>query len=166
MIDHIYNSIYQSGRTALLHMDEVRELGIRAVLRLDHKPFFSFPPAQWAEDFTLLHLPFNDGEGVPPGYFERAMGFVHEQITAGNRILIHCQMGVSRATTMTMAYLIEYEGMSLPQAFACVKHSRPIVYPHPVLLRSLVEYYHLPYTPQQIGQTDFLGKLLLEAEQG
>lgn len=160
MISHIYDGIYLSGNYALDYADEVRKLGIQAVLRLDHlSPLFG-SGRQWDEDFALLYLPFSDGEPIPPLYITQATHFIHRHLERERKVLVHCQMGVSRSVTMVLAYLIEHANMSLPRAFALVRAQHPIAFPHPALLCSLVEHYNLPYSKDQIYSLGFLDDLM------
>lgn len=156
MINHIYKGIHISGSKVLQQQDRIRELGIAAIVRVDS---LDRANAQWEKSFALLDMPFNDGFAVPPIVFSKVTQFIHEQVQAEQKILVHCHMGVSRSVTMVLAYLIEHEKMSLGQAYHVVVTGRPIAYPHDALINSLVVHYRLPYTPEQIKQPFFLDSL-------
>lgn len=156
MINHIYKGIYISGSRELSRQNAVREQGIEAVLRVDS---LNRAEGQWESSFILLDMPFNDGFAVAPALFHQATQFIHTQVTAGRKILVHCHMGISRSVTLVLAYLIEHEKMTLPQAYQTVVSGRAIAYPHSALLESLVEYYKLPYTHEDIQKPFFLDSL-------
>lgn len=160
MISHIHNGIYLSGKAALEQANDLRADGVRAVVRLDRVFPLSLPSSHWPGDFSVLHLPIEDGAPVPDGVFRQVTDFMHQHLSNGEKVLVHCQMGISRSTTMVLAYLIEHEGMSLPQAFQVVRAGRPGVWPHMALIRSLVAHYKLPYTANQMSSEEFLVKLL------
>ena len=61
-----------------------------------------------------------DGDGGRPG-----------------RVLVHCMAGVSRSTTVTVAYLMAREQMTMREALTAVRARRPIVGPNPGFLRQL-----------------------------
>jgi predicted protein tyrosine phosphatase len=144
-------------------MDLVHKLGIRAVVRLDHMRPHMGDNQQWSDNFELLYLPINDGENVTGEVFSQVTNFIHQHVQRERQVLVHCQMGVSRSATMVLAYLVEYEGMSLARAYAQVVRNRPIIYPHPALLCSLVDHYQLPYTPDRVASLYFRDHLLAEA---
>ena len=57
--------------------------------------------------------------------------YVTDQVRAsGGRVLVHCQAGVSRSATITLAYLMLHSKLSLHEAFALVKSRRCIVSPN------------------------------------
>lgn len=46
------------------------------------------------------------------------------------RVLFHCYAGVSRSSTIAIAYLMSIYGMSLDNAYNLVKQQRPIIQPN------------------------------------
>jgi len=160
MINYIYNRVYISGRHAIRQMEEVKKLGIYTIVRLDHAKPKTNHPTQWTDDFDLLYRPIHDGEPIPVSVLRSVPEFIYEHTQQRQKVLIHCQMGVSRSVTLTLAYLIQYEGMTLPQAYQTIHTARPHIYPHPKLLWSLVEHYKLPYTQMVVFDHTFHKKLL------
>lgn len=155
-MDHIIKDIYISGSSVLKRQDDVYTIGIRAVLRVDN---LDRNVSQWDERFILKDMPFQDGEPVLRDTFQESNAFIDEQVQARRPILVHCHMGVSRSVTLVLAYLIEKHNMSLGQAFATVKSGRRMAYPHDQLVKSLVDYYKLPHTVQDIESAFFLDSL-------
>jgi len=141
-ISPICEGVFIGSALALDHAQAVHDQGIGAVLRLDRA---DRSRGQWQTDFNLLDLPLQDAADVPPTIWEQGSAFIHEQAERG--VLVHCHMGVSRSAAMTLAYLIAYQGMSLPQAYQLARRGRAIIHPHPRLLRSLISAYNLPYHP-------------------
>ncbi len=159
IIDEVYENLYVSGIIAVQAQDVVYVEGVRAVVRLDS----AFRQrGHWDDRFTVLDLPMMDGELIPDGYIEQVTRFIKEQHDADKPVLVHCAMGMSRSVSMAMAYLIEYEGMSLPESFQTVREGRVVAHPHEQMLRSLVEHYDLPYGMDEINGTQFLSRLASE----
>jgi predicted protein tyrosine phosphatase len=73
-------------------------------------------------------------------HFDRIADKIHEHISRGGRALVHCMLGVSRSTSLCLAYMMKYKGMSLKSAFDYVSARRPCVRPNPGFWRQLVEY--------------------------
>jgi protein-tyrosine phosphatase len=156
-ISPVMEGLYISGVAAMQRAEELRALNIGAVVRLDRADRAA---GQWPQDFALLDTPIMDRTAVHPMILEQTTAFIHRQREAGKNVLIHCQMGVSRAATVTLAYLIQYEQKSLAEAYKLLCAARPFVYPNSLLLESLVNHYHLPYTPDEIIHPFFLDDLL------
>jgi predicted protein tyrosine phosphatase len=157
-VNHIHDGVFIGSVLALQQMSRIRSLGIESVLRLDR---ISRASGQWADDFTLMDLPLPDGIPLQPKMIDSGVSFLRDQTRANHKVLVHCQMGVSRASTFVMAHLIENEGMSLPQAFQVVQAGRPIIQPNPHLVQSLVKHYALPYDSNAASHPTFLEDLLI-----
>jgi len=73
-------------------------------------------------------------------YFDRIADKIHEHVLRGGRSLVHCVLGVSRSTSLVLAYLMKYKNMSLKNAFDAVSARRPCVRPNPGFWRQLLDY--------------------------
>lgn len=73
-------------------------------------------------------------------YFDRMADKIHEHTLRGGRSLVHCVLGVSRSTSLVLAYLMKYKNMSLKNAFDFVASRRPCVRPNPGFWRQLLDY--------------------------
>lgn len=82
---------------------------------------------------------FRDG---PHEYevFEAAVEYVLDALARGDRVLVHCQAGISRSGGVCSAVLSEYEGISLGEALGRVREARSIVNPAPEIRDSMEEY--------------------------
>jgi len=116
--------------------DPVRleELGIQALLSL---ATVARPRSIWCQ----LQLQMADRQPLPDTTIDRAMQFIHAQLQLGRRVLVHCEMGISRSPSLVASYLHQYRGLDLDQAIAAVQAVRPIADPHPELIRSLRHYH-------------------------
>jgi serine/threonine/tyrosine-interacting-like protein 1 len=57
-----------------------------------------------------------------------------------SRILVHCNLGISRSTTLILAYLMKTYNATVYEAFKFLRHRRPIVCPNIGFLRQLIDY--------------------------
>lgn len=73
-------------------------------------------------------------------YFDRISEKIHDHLNRGGRAVIHCVLGVSRSTSLVLAYLMKYRNMSLKHAFDMVSSKRPCVRPNPGFWRQLIDY--------------------------
>ncbi|HLA43207.1 MAG TPA: dual specificity protein phosphatase family protein, partial [Aggregatilineales bacterium] len=87
------------------------------------------------------YIQIEDGEAIPFDRISQAMEFIREQQQTGKHILIACGAGISRSTAFSMAALREIESCTLLDAYHLIRQHHPDAMPHPVLLKSLCEYY-------------------------
>lgn len=74
------------------------------------------------------------------GDFSEAVAFIHTARCAGARVYVHCAKGISRASTMTAAYLIAHLGLSVEEALHYLRLCRPCVNPHLGFVGQLQEW--------------------------
>mmetsp|Transcript_33658 Transcript_33658/g.85103 ORF Transcript_33658/g.85103 Transcript_33658/m.85103 type:complete len:230 (+) Transcript_33658:64-753(+) len=65
--------------------------------------------------------------------------FIREGAAAGG-VLVHCMMGVSRSSSVLLAYLIDSKGMTYDDAFALVKSRRQAAIPNSGFVKQLRDY--------------------------
>ena len=80
-----------------------------------------------------------------PGYylkqhFEDVAVIIRQEKEKNGKVFLHCIAGVSRSSSLILAYLMRYEDMTLLDAFELVKSKRSIIRPRPCFWGQLVEY--------------------------
>lgn len=55
-------------------------------------------------------------------------------------VLVHCNAGVSRSSSIVIGYLMQREGLSFEDAYSQVKLARPSVHPNPGFYQQLQSY--------------------------
>ena len=63
-------------------------------------------------------------------YFDDACDFISESLENHECVLVHCRSGVSRSSTIVLAFLIKSMGMRLLDAFFLLRSKRSIVTPN------------------------------------
>ncbi|CAH1246508.1 DUSP5 [Branchiostoma lanceolatum] len=66
--------------------------------------------------------------------------FIAEAIKSGGRVLVHCNLGISRSSTVTMAYLMKQRQWTMKDAFDFLKERRQVAQPNLGFLRQLSKY--------------------------
>lgn len=96
------------------------------------------------EGIISLYLPIEDGVVLSTKTLEVGVEFVREQKKSGRTVLVACGAGISRSATFVVAALKEEEGISLLEALkeVCAAHREAM--PHPVLWKSICDYYGEP----------------------
>ena len=87
-------------------------------------------------EIIYMHIPFNDGEGIPPKQFVKCLGWLKFMYETGHTIYIHCAAGISRSVTITASFM-HYEGIAdFNDALDQIKLNRPNASPAPSVLNS------------------------------
>lgn len=79
-------------------------------------------------------------------YFEQAHKFIDDALSGEtdgrkNKVLVHCQVGMSRSATVVISYLMKkFPEMSLTKAYRLAKSKRPIVNPNDGFMKQLRLY--------------------------
>ena len=111
--------------------------GIRAVVSLTDLP------VKWNvhPDIRHLHYPVLDYPTTQlKPYFDEAASFIEECLKEGRGIFVHCHMGISRSTTMLIAYYMKCRGMTLQHAIQRIQSSRSFSLPNIGFIKQLVLY--------------------------
>lgn len=76
---------------------------------------------------------------------DEVLPIIDDALTEGENVYIHCKMGISRSSSVVIAYLMEYEEMSFKGALEYVKKYRSIINPNKgfreILKKRELEYY-------------------------
>ena len=140
-IDHVIDGVYISGWRATKYEGLMLRVGLTHILKMyESVPYFSAA-------FNTLENACHDGEPLPDGILDRSVGFIKAQIETDQPVLVMCGAGISRSSTMVLAYLID-RGYDLRDAFRLLRTVHPDAAPHPVMWQSLISHYHLNYSFQ------------------
>ncbi|KAG7391722.1 hypothetical protein PHYPSEUDO_003797 [Phytophthora pseudosyringae] len=90
--------------------------------------------------FTYRRCPIFDNKAEDiSAMLEGCIAFI-DQAKYYGRILVHCNKGVSRSSSMVVAYLMKLRAMSFEQALAFAVERRPMANPNESFRRQLQEY--------------------------
>ncbi|XP_026044976.1 dual specificity protein phosphatase 13-like isoform X2 [Astatotilapia calliptera] len=64
--------------------------------------------------------------------------FIHQGLTSGGKVFVHCAVGVSRSAALVLAYLMIHHHLSLLSSIRCVQQKRWI-FPNRGFLRQLID---------------------------
>ncbi|KAM9997459.1 hypothetical protein ACTFIZ_010954 [Dictyostelium cf. discoideum] len=73
-------------------------------------------------------------------HFEPVIQFINDCKKQGGRVLIHCAMGISRSTTVVLAYLMKEDHMTYTDAFTFCKQKRSCINPNFGFVKQLKDY--------------------------
>jgi predicted protein tyrosine phosphatase len=73
-------------------------------------------------------------------HFQPCIKFLKDSIQSGGTVLVHCFAGVSRSTTIVIAYLMQEFGMTMAEALKHVKKQRYFINPNDGFRRQLQQF--------------------------
>ncbi|KAG0027305.1 hypothetical protein BGZ81_005712 [Podila clonocystis] len=72
--------------------------------------------------------------------FSAAFEFIDQSVAQGGKVLVHCQLGVSRSASLVIAYVMRAQGMGLSEAYDYVKQLSAVISPNMTLMYQLAEF--------------------------
>ncbi|XP_072031752.1 dual specificity protein phosphatase 10-like [Amphiura filiformis] len=73
-------------------------------------------------------------------HFEEAFEFIEEARLNGKKVLLHCHAGISRSSTLAIAYIMKTRNWNMMKAYHFVKDKRSIIGPNVNFLGQLTSY--------------------------
>ncbi len=77
-------------------------------------------------DLEIMNLPLIDGPGNDKRLFDDAVEFIHDVVSDGEKILVHCHAGRSRSVCILARYFMIKHKMTQEQAISVIKSKRDI----------------------------------------
>ncbi|XP_046886595.1 dual specificity protein phosphatase 19-like isoform X4 [Hypomesus transpacificus] len=131
-----YKTHAQSSQDAAHDLDVLRKFKVTHVLNVAYGVANPFPHLLHYRTVTLLDLPDTD----ITSYFPEGCAFIEEARAEEGVVLVHCNAGVSRSSSMVIGYLMTRERLAFNDAFSQVKAARPSICPNPGFLLQLKNY--------------------------
>lgn len=133
-MDFITSQLAVGSREDALNSAALAACGIDTLLSLA-------PLVRPAGVARQLSLALVDRVALPGALIDEAVSFLLDQTARGHRVLVHCEMGISRSPAIAAAYLHLAQGVALDQALLSVQAARPVAEPHPALVASLFSHF-------------------------
>jgi protein-tyrosine phosphatase len=145
LLDEVYPGIFVGDRHAAQKTDFLKRVGITHILNAAEgtrvrtvntgKDYYT------SSNIEYLGLELLDNETeVISQYLHPALQFIYKAVDIDQgKVLVHCEMGISRSSTFVIAYLMWKEKMNLIEAVKKVREKRD-VRPNSGFLKQLVLY--------------------------
>lgn len=78
------------------------------------------------DNMDILCIPLIDGPGNDKRLVDEAIEFIHDVVSSGGRILVHCHAGRSRSVCIVARYLMIKNNMTRHQALRFIGEKREI----------------------------------------
>jgi atypical dual specificity phosphatase len=73
-------------------------------------------------------------------HFDWVADLIHQNVINSRAVMVHCVMGISRSTSLILAYLMKYQRMTLKDAIIHVRSRRAIIRPNSGFMKQLINY--------------------------
>lgn len=137
--DWIMPNLYLGGIEAAIDSRGLRGQGVEAVVCCNRE--LEFATSNFIQGIEYYRVDVEDmGREPIELFFPEASEFIHTQLLQERSVLVHCTAGVSRSASVLLAYLMEYGGYSLYDAFFLIHRHRPTITPNPGFMERLRDY--------------------------
>ncbi|UJR20041.1 hypothetical protein I4U23_023175 [Adineta vaga] len=134
----IDNFLYHGDLGHAIDMDLLLELKIQHIINVCDCPLdkniCEVFDVIWIEDLE------DNFQGELNKHLDRTNDLLCKYKEKNEKVLVHCQAGISRSSSIVLAYLIKYHNDSLEQAYKYLLEKRPIVAPNYSFLIQLIRY--------------------------
>lgn len=136
--DEIINGLYLGDIHSSRNLNSLRNLGITTIVNMT-----SEPNAFSENEFTYKNYPISDSieQLIDMEEIEKIMNLIDEVINKkGEKVLVHCQAGISRSATVVIMYLMKSQKIKAEDAYALCKSKRRVVGPNVGFLAQIYQY--------------------------
>lgn len=138
--DHIEADIFLgSAPASSVDVARLANMKISAVLSLQSDEDFKTHRINWRKlesaysyhQMLVKRFPILDFDEVDLGNrLMQPVQALHELLSAGHRVYVHCNAGVCRAPATVLGYFCHYRGMTIEQGLAYIRRHRPQANPY------------------------------------
>lgn len=141
-VHQIIDNIFLGSKSAAMNIDWLKQNKITHVLDIGS----SFPIQHYEKDYNSLKICrtfilISDQTDVPiKSIFSLCHNIIDSCLNSNGKILVHCEMGISRSSTIIISYLMYKNKMAMDTALTIVKEKRSIIRPNCGFLYQLLKY--------------------------
>ena len=136
-VDQIINNVYIGDFASACNKQELLKLGITHIVTV-----IVGVDAMYPESFKYLTVSVCDQQQADIyKYFDDCSDFIHEAITNGGMVYVHCMCGISRSATIIAAYLINKHQYNDVAAIEKIRECRQCINPNEGFKQQLALYY-------------------------
>lgn len=125
-----------ASQDAAHDIDTLQRYKVSHVLNVAYGVTNLFPDQLVYKTLQILDLPETDISS----YFGECSSFIDQAREKDGVVLVHCNAGVSRSSSIVIGYLMLREGLSFDDAYGQVKLARPSVRPNAGFFQQLRSY--------------------------
>ena len=131
----IEGKLYQGRGDQATNKMVIKNLKITHIVNVCTEHRNAFP-----DEITYLNINVEDlNSSCLKLYFRKCYDFIRTAFDEDGCVLVHCNLGMSRSSTMSLCYLMESRHWNLKEAYDFMKSKRQAVKPNRSFLRQLCE---------------------------
>ncbi|XP_069000894.1 dual specificity protein phosphatase 13A-like [Embiotoca jacksoni] len=137
--DEVWSNLFLGDMSMSRDKFGLWQLGITHVLNASHgKLCCKGSEDSYGTTVKYYGVPANDLPtfDLSP-FFYPASEFIHQALSSGGKVFVHCAVGVSRSAALVLAYLMIHHHLGLLSSVRCVQQKRWI-FPNRGFLRQLI----------------------------
>lgn len=135
-LDEVIAGLYVGDALAASSLTTLKHYKITHILVAGEELSVNFP-----EQFIYMQLPVADLSTFDIiQHFPASNLFIEQALHENGRVLIHCKMGISRSTTLAVAFLISISRMPYEKAYRLVKKKHKGARPNEGFIAQLKDY--------------------------
>uniref|UniRef100_A0A674J336 Dual specificity protein phosphatase 15 n=1 Tax=Terrapene triunguis TaxID=2587831 RepID=A0A674J336_9SAUR len=138
-------SSFRSNLIGFFLLSDAKDLEQLSRNKITHIISIHESPQPLLQEMTYLRIPLPDTpEANIKKHFKECISFIHYCRLHGGNCLVHCLAGISRSTTIVVAYVMAVTELSWQEVLQAVRAVRPIANPNPGFKQQLEEFGHGP----------------------
>lgn len=132
----IEGRLYQGRGDQATNMSVVENLKVTHIVNVCTEHHNAFP-----DKVTYLNINIEDlNSSCLKSYFSKSCEFIRNAVGSDGCVLVHCNLGMSRSSTISLSYLMESRHWHLKEAYDFMKSKRQAVKPNRGFLRQLCDF--------------------------
>ena len=135
-LHHVIDGVYIGSQNAAFNHEGLNECKITHILNVATGIKNAFPEQYNYLNIELLDVPETNISKV----FTQTNEFIQQALNNNGRILVHCNAGISRSSSIILAYLIGIHRMKYDDAFQLLKTARSNIRPNDGFVKQLKDY--------------------------
>ena len=130
------DQLYLGGADQAGSAQVLQDLMITHILNITEESFIHVDNSLKCMNISVL----DDYEADLLNELPKAIIFINKALKEGGRLLVHCKLGVSRSSTVVLAYLMYSRHWTLMDALGFLRKRRPIIQPNSHFMEQLQQY--------------------------
>lgn len=148
----IPNKLYLGSILAATDEYIIKDLGITAILNCGTDKLFQNVPKD------VFYLCLNMEDSIDQDlYIDEALSFIEQN----KNVLVHCKAGISRSSSIVIAFIMKQKKMKFERAFEFVKNCRNCIAPNLGFIQQLIEYENTIFGKRQTSLVDYFTQFLI-----